>query len=793
MTYEARFPWAYCHDDNIVINHDGSASVMITWDGITRELKSQDEVDGEWSNLYILLDSLDPKHYRIEFHAWREQDARLAVEYLDRSKDFIRAKEICEPMREAHAYHLAQYAMSNQLAVVITRLRKKKRLFAKKHLSDSKVIANQLAEELPRFMRLINGARLATCDEFFQKIVQSSRRKDFDNGRLKHINKNYFINEQVISTKPHYSDGLLKVDDTYQKVMYVFLTPDADYAGYMSDFMGLPANLHITTSVMPLDKKKVVKGSENATNREEGFAGNRGEEERDAKLIDEKSFRRHISNNPVKTFASTLIIKVFGDKESVYQQSETIKDFIDRRGGQVRDSEEFQLVYYRFSLPGCGYQANHFRVDDTWQVANLIPAQSFEQGTRHPDMLRLGSSGQLIGESFDNDTVNHSFTVAMTGAGKGVDKCCQIFETYPFGIDWYIMEVGRSYEWVVEALGGRYLTIDPRESIVQPLPSLSVCELTDDGYVLPFDVITGTIGAISFLLTGGRTQLNDFEKVIAQNALELTYLLVDRESPRQPILEDFMNALDVELAENEKEVEAAQSMRMQLESFLRTKEGSIFNQEGNMDLSGSIIGVDLLQVKNIAPDLMKFYLVFLSLAFTQKAFASKTPSRVLLDEMHVYVQIAPDVVGPLCSGLARMGRKDAASLDLVTQEVAEIDAIESAVVNQCNIKSILYRQGSHDEVAQRLGLNQPVIERWMTYPNPKSLNYRQGIKVSYDKVYDQHLTFEKKLLLAANTDPQVLDLKNTIGKRTDNFFERLDMLDEAIKNAKDKDIREAIV
>ena len=65
---------------------------------------------------------------------------------------------------------------------------------------------------------------------------------------------------------------------------------------------------------------------------------------------------------------------------------------------------------------------------------------------------------------------------------------------------------------------------------------------------------------------------------------------------------------------------------------------------------------------------------------------------------------APDVIKPLITGLARMGRKDGASLDLVTQETEEIDQIERAVINQCPWQTFLFRQADWDLIAERTNM-----------------------------------------------------------------------------------------
>ena len=217
-------------------------------------------------------------------------------------------------------------------------------------------------------------------------------------------------------------------------------------------------------------------------------------------------------------------------------------------------------------------------------------------------------------------------------------------------------------------------------------------------------------------------------------------------------------------------------MTERLESFLSTAEGRIFAQPNNFALSEGITGVDLQLVRNKAKRLLKFYLVFLSLAFTQRAFTSPYRSRVLLDEMHEYVRVAPDVIRPLITGLARMGRKDGGSLDLVTQETAEIDAIERAVINQCPWQTFLYRQSDWDVIAERTHIPPAVAAHWQRYADPRGQPYRPAIQRLGDTFHDLYLTFPEDLLLLASSDKTDLDAKAAIGQQTQDPFERLAQL-----------------
>ena len=219
----------------------------------------------------------------------------------------------------------------------------------------------------------------------------------------------------------------------------------------------------------------------------------------------------------------------------------------------------------------------------------------------------------------------------------------------------------------------------------------------DEDYPLDAILVAQTVQSLAFLLTDGNVRLNAHERSAAQSAMQLLYAVpADAKAPN---LADYLVSLEA-LDFDKKEVnQAAKIMAANLHSFLDTSEGRIFTRPDNLYLSDGISGVDLKEVDKASPDLLKFYLVFISLRFNNLAFAHGRTTGILLNEMHKLVAAFPDVIGTLISELARMGRKDAAFVDIVTQGIKELDTIENEVLNSMQFKSLLYRPDEHLEIA----------------------------------------------------------------------------------------------
>jgi len=776
VSYEALYTWQHFFDDTVAMHRDGSCSVMLTWAGLNTELASPEDAQSAYRLLHRLLDHL-PLSVTAEFHLWREPDARLATRYLDQAQHFVRAHAVGTRFRQSMADHLSRFAINNRVAVVLTWHESARVWFPKRALIQQGRRAEQLLQVAHELQAQLPGARLLDQTAYLHHLQQSYDRDGWTAGRRAAVRLDFFINEQVITGKPVLEGGLLRVGDHYTKVLLLYLYPDA-FPGISAALTALSTALHISHIVRRIPVKAAMKASEQAQHFTAGTTTHTGVEQKALKVSHEADFRANVQVNNYQVFSNACVIHLHHTDPAVLRQlAQHVADTVDGLGGQVRLSDDVQLLFWRVGQPGQGYRSTWSRRDDTQQVADLLPVQVYPSGVDNPAMLRLGRAGQLVGYTYDPDLVNHAFTVAMTGAGKGVNKAAQILETYPLGIDWYILEVGTSYQWTVEALGGTYTRIDPGDTVVNPLPPYAAARVNGDGMPqLPIEMLTGTVEALSFILTDA-LQMTTAQAAVAQAAFTVMYAVPDVQLT-QPTFEQLLTTLQLadNYVNNETERREAQHMSDRLESFLSTAEGRVFAQPNNFALSDGITGVDLLLVRNKAKRLLKFYLVFLSLAFTQRAFTSPYRSRVLLDELHEYVRVAPDVIRPLITGLARMGRKDGGSLDLVTQETEEIDAIERAVINQCPWQTYLYRQSDWAVIAERTHMPPAVTAYWQRYADPRGQSYRPAIQRFGDAYQDLYLTFPDDLLLLASSDKSDLDAKAAISLQTPDPFERLRLL-----------------
>ena len=584
----------------------------------------------------------------------------------------------------------------------------------------------------------------------------------------------YDIAEQVLPAAPRVVDGMVDIDGSFSKVLLLYNYPDSvpAWIGALAD---ASCDLHIVQVVCPVDTRRYIDQQTKHSKDDVAGMADRGVKYAKKKISEREAFTSFVAENNLDVFKNVYLIHLHGNPDNINRLAEKIQRWASKQNGQVRDNADLQAHFFRVGQPGHGCCSAFFREDHTWQIGNMAPVMVYDNGIEGAESLRISTAGQLVGLSILDHEVSHGFTVAKTGAGKGVDKVCEIIESYPFGLDWYIIEVGNTYEWMVEAFGKAYIKYDPDRDVINPFPDYDLIEPGAEN-PLPLKLCAGTISALAYLLTDGSTDLNIHQRAAAEEALQAIYQ--DPETGlTAPRLDHFHKALMDTPYDTEPKADAAKIMADNLGSFLQSSVGQRFTQDGNLTLTRGMCAVDLKGALQADPKLMIFCLTALSLRYSQMAFfSSDNPARVLLDEMHVFVDLAPATVGHLCSQISRMGRKEGASLDLVTQGLKEMQALDPEIIASATLRNLMYRKEDHTRMAEILGLRPGPLARWKNYPATDRLNWRPALRQVHDHYYDLYLTFPQIVLDIASTNPIDLALKKDIGAQTRDIFQRLEML-----------------
>lgn len=751
------YTWSHGLTEHAMAHSDGAVSVAIVWQGLDGEFEDAGGRAQAWGLIKTVIAAL-PSGYWLECHLWRESSPEAVRDYLKVYESAPRPSPFSHAFRAVMAQHIAPHVVTNSVALIVGCLpegRQGLRKTIQKQVDRSEqlmVLASRLAALLP-------GGRIATVLEYAALI-----QKSYDQRKaIARIDPWLSLSEQIIAAPPCSKDRHIEVGARRVKLLYLHLYPQADPAWILPITSG-PVRLHVSQVILGADTEHALRVSERADRLAHGTMGHKGRERQAAILRDMQGFRETVAQSDLSIHRNAYMICV-EIEESQKLEGERLIGRIEAAGGRVRDDTFIQLPFFRSSQPGQGYRSPLWRPDHSAHIANMAPVQVFRSGSSNHESLRIGLCGQAIAFDYSHQTVAHGFTVAMTGAGKGVDKVATIAETFALGIDWYVLEIGGTYRWVVEALGGIYTRLDPAAAAVNPLPPKSAAIVGLDPLLE-----SGTLNILAFILTDGRTVLDFHEAAAGAAALGRLY---GASAAGDPGLVDLLKSLESLADVSPEQRQAARRMAANLHSFLETPEGRIFAAADNIQVSPGISGIDLRDVDRASPKLLTFYLVFLCLRFLNLAFANTNQTRVLLDEIHRLVAHAPEVLRRLVSEIARMGRKEAAAIDIVTQGLVEIDSLEKEVVNSMPLRSLLYRSDGWEEIAERIGMPDQALSIWRRLPFPLNLSWRPAIRSVGHHYYALKLSFPDFVLALADTTPDGLARKESIGRKTSDPLVRI--------------------
>lgn len=753
--FEEQFLWRYIVDDMVLLD-DGSVSAIIEWGGWDYSLMSEGELEGTKKQLQNFLHNI-PHNYMIEFHLFRRFKSTISDIY--RNHPLSRAKIFCSWFRNKMADHIASSEIHNSCFMTITQVASKTTVNPKKRLQTQENMVKTFASNVQILIRHLPQAKILSGDRLSELInycYYKNRSSDIVDGCL--------ANNYICQGKPILQENYLRLPDGRVVSTMLFQHyPDCDM-GWITGVVKHFGEMHVCLKVKNTSDNELLK-SKKSEDLSLALSSREGAEEAAVIAGEQQELRGHLAVNQLKLFKNCFSVSLYeNNPKDLKKQVAELTDMFHKQGALIRSYPELQMAGWYYDLPCHGHLNRRWRVDETWQVAAMVPSQIFYCGRiEAPYMLRLGEGYQAVALGYLPGEVAHHCTLAITGAGKSLDRCTRVLECYGAGIDIYLLEIGKSAWWAIEAVGGQYHAIDPEHTAINPMPPLSAI---DSAGKISQDIVSVTVDTLAFLLKpviDNKCNLDSFERTAVQIALQECYTL---DTKKAPTLVDLQKKLcGVKDDDIPQITKVARHMANYLGAFLLSVEGKQFIKNEELTIKPGACGIDLSLVRTKAPSLLKLYLVFIALKFGQLASSHKKTAEIILDETHEFVRLAPEVMKPLIEGLARMGRKEASSIDLITQEIDEIDAVGRVVVNQMIRKTLLYRTGDHEELAKRIKMPRQILDVWKEWVNPNFNDWRPGLEFDGRRWVELLLTFPKEVLALTRTDPASSTIKEIISNK----------------------------
>lgn len=803
--YQNTFTYAYPIVDGSPVSFmehtDGAVSCAIRWSGIDYEAShSSSDLAGRFSDLYRMFRSAAQyTDLVMEHHLFRGMDVRSCEEYYNYGVDHVlpdRNPELALTIRRELANHLAQYARHNDVYIVFL-LKPKFGLFSgrgEKAVAGRKrrlvAIVNELSGFLP------GDSSLLSLDEYTSLMLRANNPAVVSDGAAV-VPYNYRFSATNRLVKPvadHGQNCLRTPENRFHRVITLLDYPNAQQDWQVALSRCSADQVHIVQVVRPLDAQAVALSSAAATRQSSEAAALLGGESVQGKLQDHADFRSFVQDNNLSVHANCFIVVLTGSTpdELAAVHTDLCRTLRQHEGTVVvTDDLDVELAYFHTATPGSGYLSPYMRPDHDLQVAHMTPCFAQSHGDMaHPEVGYITSAGTFVGQRYQKNHLHHGATAAKTGSGKSVTTAAQIAQLYPLGFNFYVIEVGRSFEYLVNAYGGEYHALDADTTIISPFASYAEMEKIskaldddeegDDGSIPATAVSTIRRCLIPIVLATSDVEniagLVHYESVL-DDVIRVLYMSDAREDDLDgPTLKTLLDTgaeyheyLD---EEGDHRSEHLKTMLENLSSFLSTSEGSVFTKADTLKFESGLIGIDFGElIRGNAENLSKYLLLFVITRLQQLAFTRPEQTFIILDEDHEYTAIDRKLMDSVKRQVTKRGRKSAAFINPISQSVEDIaynedGTVNTKVVNQMSNFLLLFYGTDHGDLASVFKLPPRAAQIWTSYPDPiapgRALDYRQGLLSRSGEFWDLFITWPQILSDITNTDPDAMQLKSRL-------------------------------
>ncbi len=415
----------------------------------------------------------------------------------------------------------------------------------------------------------------------------------------------------------------------------------------------------------------------------------------DTAYQDLESLRDSLQQAQQKMFDVGLYITLYADNEKELSKIESeVKSMLESKLVYIKPALFQQDVGFNSVIPtGNDFLAIHQKLNSE-PLSSLFPFVSFDLSSDKGILYGVNrhNSSLIIFDRFSLENYN-SVTFAKSGSGKSYSTKLEILRTLMFDAEVIVIDPEREYEYLAEAIGGRYFNISlSSEHHINPfdLPMPT-------GDETPEDVLRGNtiqlVGLFRIMLGG----LTPEEDALIDKAITETYAMKDISAESDfaniepPLLSDFEMVLSG--------LEGSESVVTRLLKYTQGTWKNFLNQPTNVDINRKFI---VFSVRDMEDDL-KPVAMYIITHFIWNAVRKNLKKRLLIVDEAWWMMKSEDTASFLYS-IAKRGRKYYLGLSTITQDVN--DFINSPygmpIVTNSSMQLLLKQSTSSADALQKV-------------------------------------------------------------------------------------------
>lgn len=562
----------------------------------------------------------------------------------------------------------------------------------------------------------------------------------------------------------------LNLGDKISRTYFVISYPRTLTDNWLTPIINLDKIFDISIHVHPLETVKVLRQFQKKVAEVQSQINEREEKglvrdpKLDAAYADLEDLRDNLQQAQERMFNLGLYLTIYADTLDELSKIETeITSILESKLVYIKPALFQQEQGFKSVMPTSTDFLNVHQKLNSRPLSSLFPFVSFDLSSNNGILYGINrqNSSLILFDRFSLENYN-SVTFAKSGSGKSYATKLEILRTMMFDADVIVIDPEREYEYLAEAVGGRYFNIS----------------LSSDHHINPFDLPlpgeeeTGAdvlrqntielVGMFRIMLGG----LSPEEDSIIDRAITETYAMKDItpesdfSSIEPPLLSDFELVLSG--------MDGSESILARLRKYTQGTWKNFINQPTNVDINRKFV---VFSVRDMEDDL-KPVAMYIVTHFIWSAVRKKLKKRLLVVDEAWWMMKSPDTASFLYS-IAKRGRKYYLGLSTITQDVNDFMDSEygPAIVANSSMQLLLKQSTSSADVLQRV-FNLTDEEKYLLLESGVGEGIffaglkHVAIKIIASYTEDQIITSDPSQVLAIKKARAELKTQNTTEKNT---------------------------
>ncbi len=414
----------------------------------------------------------------------------------------------------------------------------------------------------------------------------------------------------------------------------------------------------------------------------------------DTAYQDLEGLRDNLIQAQEKMFDVGVYITIYADNElELFKIESEIKSILESKLIYIKPALFQQEDGFKSVIPINTDLLNINQKLNSEPLSSIFPFISFDLTSDKGILYGINrhNSSLVIFDRFSLENYN-SVTFAKAGSGKSYATKLEILRSLMFDIDVMVIDPEREYEFLAEAVGGRYFNISiSSDHHMNPfdLPIPREDETAED--VLRSNVIS-LVGLFRLMLGG----LTPEEDSIVDRAISETYAIKDitPESDfaniEPPLLSDFEMVLNG--------MEGSESLVARLAKYTKGSWSTFLNRPSNVDINKKFVVFSIRDME----DELKPVAMYIIMHYIWNAVRKNLKKRLLVVDEAWWMMKSEDTASFLYS-IAKRGRKYYLGLATITQDAGDFmnSPYGIPIITNSSIQMLLKQSPSTIDILQK--------------------------------------------------------------------------------------------